>query len=178
MANHSMSRHPATEEGKVVRLADKIAYINHDIDDALRGHVIRETDLPPEPLKVLGHSFPTRIDRMIHNVIETSLKEGETMMSPEMEQAMMALRAAMFQTVYHIGSEAKKEERKAEKLIESLYLRMKAEPAWLPIAAQMKLKAGEEELDILICDYISSMSDNYAMRVYQDMFMPKRWDVL
>lgn len=177
IASHSMSRHLATEEGKVVRLADKIAYINHDIDDALRGQIIQESDLPREPLRVLGYSFKERIDRMIHNVISTSLQEETVTMSPETEQAMMELRASMFQNVY-LDSEAKKEEKKAEQLIESLFLKMMEDPSWLPVSAQMKLSRQEEEREVLVCDYIASMSDNYAMRVYQDMFMPRGWDVL
>lgn len=177
IGNHGMGRTPATEEGKVVRLADKIAYINHDIDDALRAHIIQESDLPEEPLKVLGYSFKDRIDSMIHSVIMTSLEAGETCMAPEAEKAMMDLRTAMFQSVY-IGSEAKREEKKAEKMIESLYYRIKDEPVWLPEHAREKLERGEEDIDVLICDYIASMSDTYAMHIYQEMYMPKGWDIM
>lgn len=174
--NHSMSRMPATAEGKVVRYADKIAYINHDIDDAIRGHVITQQDLPRDLLEILGFSFQDRIDHMIHDVIENSRQTGDISMSRITEQAMQDLRKAMFHSVY-IGSEAKKEEGKAEELIRSLYRKMKENLELLPGEYQDSLAAGEDE-DTVICDYISSMSDNYAMRTYEALFMPQGWSIV
>ena len=178
IANHSMSAMPSTEEGKVVRLADKIAYINHDIDDAIRAHIIREDDLPLEPRAVLGHSFRERINGLVHNVIETSRKEGSVQLSEDYLTAMMNLRAAMFRSVY-IGSEAKKEEKKAEELVEALYLEFIRDPErFLPELYQGRLQRGEEKLETVVCDYIASMSDNFALQVYTDLFIPKRWTVM
>lgn len=174
--NHSMSRMPNTDEGRVVRFADKIAYINHDIDDAIRGHVITEDDLPKEPLEVLGFTFQERIDHMIHDVIFSSLEAGQVCMSPVTEQAMKDLRTAMFHSVY-IGSEAKKEEGKAEELIRSLYLKMKENVELMPQEYRNSLERGEDP-DTVICDYISSMSDNYAMRIYEALFVPKGWSIV
>ena len=102
IVNHSMQRTPATLEGRVVRLADKIAYINHDIDDALRGHVITEEDLPSEYLDVLGHSFKERINTMIRDVIFSSLDQDDIRMSPRLMDAMMAVREYMSVSYTHL----------------------------------------------------------------------------
>ena len=174
--NHSMSRMPSTAEGKVVRYADKIAYINHDIDDAIRGQVITEEDLPRELLEILGFTFQERIDHLIHDVIQNSMQAGDVCMSGITERAMRDLRTAMFHSVY-IGSEAKKEEGKAEALVRSLYRKMKEKPELLPQEYLDSMAAGEDE-DTVICDYISSMSDNYAMRIYEALFVPKGWSIV
>ena len=178
IANHSMSAMPATEEGKVVRLADKIAYINHDIDDAVRAHIISEDELPLEPRKVLGFSFRERINGLVHNVIQTSARAGSVQLSDDYLKAMMDLRSAMYRSVY-IGSEAKKEEKKAEDMIAALYDVFISDPEkYLPALSLEKLVRGEEKSEILVCDYIASMSDNYAMQLFTDLFIPKRWTVM
>ncbi|MBO6158332.1 MAG: deoxyguanosinetriphosphate triphosphohydrolase [Firmicutes bacterium] len=178
IANHSMSSMPSTQEGRVVRLSDKIAYINHDIDDAIRARIIQEEDLPLEPRKVLGFSFRERINGLVHNVIETSMQRGEVMLSEEYLKAMMELRAAMFRSVY-VGSEAKKEEKKAEDMIGALYQEFMKDPErfLLPLFLQ-RLKDGEDSASVLVCDQIASMSDNYAINLYEDIFIPKRWTVM
>lgn len=175
--NHSLKGTPNTEEGKVVRFADKIAYINHDIDDAVRGHVLTEDDLPLEPRKVLGFTFRDRINFLVHDVISTSLQNGTVSMSDECYHAMNDLRSAMFDEVY-IGSEAKREEKKAEEMIGQMYQRMYKEPErWLPASELEKWHEGKEPLQVLVCDYIASMSDNFAMHVFSSMYMPKGWNV-
>ena len=177
IVNHSMKSTPSTEEGKVVRFSDKIAYINHDIDDAIRGHILTEEDLPKEPCEVLGHSFRDRINCLVHDVIETSLQEGSVQMSPTVEKAMMDLRAAMFQEVY-IGSEAKKEEKKAEEMIGIIYRKILEDPSWLPESSLEKLKEGSDPIEVLICDYIASMSDNFALHIFKEMYVPSGWSIL
>ena len=174
IVNHSMQRTPATLEGRVVRLADKIAYINHDIDDALRGHVIAEEDLPSEYLDVLGHSFKERINTMIRDVISSSLNQDDILMSPRLMDAMMAVREYMFCSVY-IGSEAKKEEKKAEVMIEQLYRKFMEDPCRMP--EEYAARIGNEEKETVICDYIAGMSDTYAIRLYEQLFVPKGWDI-
>ena len=174
IVNHSMQRTPATLEGRVVRLADKIAYINHDIDDALRGHVITEEDLPSEYLDVLGHSFKERINTMIRDVIFSSLDQDDIRMSPRLMDAMMAVREYMFCSVY-IGSEAKKEEKKAEFMIEQLYRKFMEDPCRMPEEYAARVSA--EEKETVICDYIAGMSDTYAIRLYEQLFVPKGWDI-
>ena len=175
IVNHSIQRTPATLEGRVVRLADKIAYINHDIDDALRGHVIAEEDLPCEYLDVLGHSFKERINNIIRDVIFCSLDRDDIQMSPRFMDAMMAVRQYMFSSVY-IGSEAKKEEKKAELLIEQLYRKFMEDPCRMP--AEYVARVDSEEREVVICDYISGMSDSYAIRLYERIFVPRGWDVI
>ena len=177
--NHSMKAMPFTEEGKVVRLSDKIAYLNHDIDDAVRAHILKEEDLPLEPREVLGHSFRDRINCLVHDVIDSSIEDGVVRMSPHVETAMMDLREAMFATVYNIGSEAKNEEKKAEEMIGALYRRMMESPRkYLPEAEIRRLDLDQDPLEVLVCDYIASMSDNYAMKVYEDIFLPTRWKTM
>ncbi len=174
--NHSMKSMPFTEEGKIVRLSDKIAYLNHDIDDAIRAHILTEDDLPKGPREVLGSSFRDRINCLVHDVINSSMEDGIVRMSPEVEEAMMSLRESMFATVYNIGSEAKKEEKKAEEMIGALYKRILESPRkYLPEAEAKRLVKDLDPLEVLVCDYIASMSDNYAMNVYSEIFMPRGW---
>lgn len=176
--NHSMSSMPQTEEGKIVRLSDKIAYINHDIDDSIRARIITEDDLPVGPRKVLGFSFRDRINSMVHDVIKTSQIKGTVCMSEEFLQAMMDLRKAMFDEVY-IGSDAKKEENKAERMIELLYREFVRDPEkYLPQPYLGRLREGRDTPEVLVCDYIASMSDNYAMYTFQEIFVPHGWAVL
>ena len=171
---HTGSRIPETLEGQVVRTSDRIAYINHDIDDALRGHVITEEDLPSEYLDVLGHSFKERINTMIRDVIFSSLDQDDIRMSPRLMDAMMAVREYMFCSVY-IGSEAKKEEKKAEFMIEQLYRKFMEDPCRMPEEYAARVSA--EEKETVICDYIAGMSDTYAIRLYEQLFVPKGWDI-
>lgn len=177
--NHSMKRMPFTEEGKVVRFSDKIAYLNHDIDDAVRAHILTEEDLPIEPRNILGHTFRDRINCLVHDVIDSSLANGSVTMSEPIEHAMMQLREAMFAEVYNIGSEAKAEETKAQEMIAALYQRILEDPEqYLPDYLKERMRQGLDPVDVLVCDYIASCSDNYAMRVYSDLFMPRGWHLV
>ncbi len=98
-------------------------------------------------------------------------------MSPTVEKAMMDLRAAMFQEVY-IGSEAKKEEKKAEEMIGIIYRKILEDPSWLPESSLEKLKEGSDPIEVLICDYIASMSDNFALHIFKEMYVPSGWSIL
>ncbi len=118
--NHKSAGTPHTLEGQIVRLSDKIAYINHDIDDAIRGGVLKEEDIPKTYREILGNSTRVRLDTMIHNVIINSMDQPEIRMSPEVEQATMALRAFMFENVYK-NPVAKGEEEKAINMVTNLY---------------------------------------------------------
>ena len=173
--NHPTAGNPHTLEGQVIRLSDKIAYINHDIDDAIRGKVIREEDLPLCCTDVLGHSVKERLNCMIRDVIARSLDEPVIRMTPEVYDAMMRLRQFMFDHVY-TGSTAKAEEGKAEQMIASLVDWFRDYPETLPQEYTQRLEFGDS-LDTVICDYVSGMSDHYAVRCFQKFFVPKAWDV-
>ena len=178
IGNHSLSDMPMTNEGKIVRLSDKIAYINHDIDDAIRGEILTEADLPKEATDVLGHSFRDRINGLVHDVIETSLAKGEVDMSPECFKAMTTLRKRLYELVY-IGSAAKAEEAKAEEMIGLLYGRFIQDPeAYLPEFYLDRLRRGVDPDYVLVCDYIASMSDNYCTAVFRSIYEPKAWTLL
>lgn len=118
--NHKSAGTPHTLEGQIVRLSDKIAYINHDIDDAIRGGVLKEEDIPKPYREILGNSTRVRLDTMIHNVIINSMDQPEIRMSPEVERATMDLRAFMFENVYK-NPVAKGEEEKAINMVTNLY---------------------------------------------------------
>ena len=118
--NHKSAGTPHTLEGQIVRLSDKIAYINHDIDDAIRGGVLKEEDIPKTYREILGNSTRVRLDTMIHNVIINSMDQPEIRMSPEVERATMDLRAFMFENVYK-NPVAKGEEEKAINMVTNLY---------------------------------------------------------
>lgn len=175
MANHSIRKMPSTMEGQVVRLADKMAYIHHDTDDAIRGQIIREEELPKDCCDILGHNVKERLNRMIRDVISMSMDQPEIRMTPEVQDAMMRLRQFMFDRVY-IGSLAKREEAKAERLVGELVDWFRDHPDDLSQESLSRLKLGDS-LDTIICDYVSGMSDNYAVRCFQKFYVPKAWDV-
>ena len=175
IVNHSISKMPHTMEGQVVRIADKMAYIHHDIDDAIRGGVLRESDLPEECTDVLGHTVKGRLNVMIRDAIRNSLGQDHISMTEEVQTAMMKLRQYMFENVY-IGSIAKTEEGKAEQVVERLVDFFHDYPEELPAEYAKRLMLGDTQ-ETVICDYVSGMSDNYAIRTYERLFVPRGWDV-
>ncbi|GAV25507.1 deoxyguanosinetriphosphate triphosphohydrolase [Carboxydothermus islandicus] len=160
---------PSTLEGQVVRLADRIAYINHDIDDAIRAGVLKEEDLPKDCIKILGSRHRDRINTMVTDVIKSSLNKPKIIMSPEVEWAMLELRSFMFKTVY-IGSEPKKEEKKAKLLIKMLYEHYLENVYQLPGEFQNIVK--NEGPERAVADYIAGMTDRYALKIYKELFIP------
>jgi len=169
---HTGEKRADTLEGRIVRFADRIAYINHDIEDAIRGGVISQDELPKSCLKVLGNTSGERINNMIVNIIENSRDKDEISMSAEYQEATEELRNFMFQNVY-IGSSAKAEEGKAENLIRSLYERLMEKPGLLP--EEFFKKIDEEGIERVVCDYIAGMTDRYAINVFNSIFIPARW---
>ena len=154
---------PSTLEGKIVRLSDKIAYINHDIDDAIRAQVLQEEDIPVKYREVLGFSTQERLNTLIHDIIEQSWEKNEICMSPDVAQAMQGLRQFMFQNVY-TNPVAKGEETKAKELLERACLCIIHE-AYGPAAWRYYLPdAGgrAKKDDRVVCDYIAGMTDQYA----------------
>ena len=174
--NHRTSGHPATLEGNVVRLSDKIAYINHDIDDAIRGKIMKEEDLPREYTDILGNSVHERLNIMIHDIIEHSQDKPEVAMSPEREEAMHGLRRWMFDHVYHDGI-AKAEEGRAQQMVEMLYGYYMAHPEELPEESHRIMEIRNETKERAVCDYIAGMTDIYAIDRFKELFIPKAWSV-
>lgn len=163
-----------TLEGQIVRLADKIAYINHDIDDAMRGGIIYPLDIPLEVSQVLGFDHSGRINTLTGDVIRASQGKDEIVQSPACGQAMAALRSFMFEAVYH-NPLAKGEESKAQEMIARLFEHYQKKPDELPPDYQdIRLREG---VDRAACDYIAGMTDNYAVEKYCEAFVPLAWSV-
>lgn len=170
---HVWGLEPATLEGQVVQFADRIAYINHDIDDAIRAGILKEEDLPEECLKILGFSKRERINTLIVDIIKNSIDKPKITMSKEVFEAMGLLREFMFKKVY-IGSEAKRDENKAKYIIQSLYEYFMSNIDALPDDVKKDIdKFGKEQA---IIDYIAGMSDRYAMRKFYEIFLPSPWN--
>jgi dGTPase len=170
--NHTGKDKPSTLEGMVVKFADRIAYINHDIDDALRGEVIKERDIPADLLETLGHSHSERINTMICALVEESAGKDHVSMQPTIYEATMRLREFMFQNVYE-DSLAKREEKKAQNVLTSLYEWFRKHPDKLPEEYKEFLQTND--LDRVICDYIAGMTDSFALYLYQEIYIPKSW---
>lgn len=173
--NHQTRLMPSTMEGKIVRLSDKIAYINHDIDDAIRGKVLSEKDLPAEYREILGNTTRKRLNTLIHNIITNSLGKNDICMSEDVEQAMKGLRKFMFENVYR-NSMAKGEEERAKDLLNRLFYYYNKHIDCLPKQYLLMLEQGEER-ERVVCDYIAGMTDRYAIAKFEEYFMPKAWQI-
>ncbi len=171
--NHQMSSHPSTPEGQVVRLADKIAYIHHDVDDALRAGILTENDLPSGITDIIGHTCNKRLDCFIHDIVTASTDSSEIRMSDTIGAAMQDMRSYMFEHVY-TNPVAKSEEGKAEELVKTLYTYFLEHTEMLPRYLLEILYKGEHAEQV-VCDYISSMTDRYATALYEDLFVPRTW---
>ena len=166
------NRIAATLEGNLVRLADRIAYINHDIDDAIRGGILQESDLPADCTAVLGHSKSARITTMISSVIAHGTDSMDMM--PEVRQAHDALHAFLYANVYS-NSAAKTEDFKAQMLVKRLYTYFREHLTEMP---QEYIEIAHRFTpDRAVCDYIAGMSDDYAIHMYEKLFVPRSWDV-
>lgn len=173
--NHQSKLMPHTLEGKIVRLSDKIAYINHDIDDAIRAQVLTEEDIPLELKKALGFTTKQRLNTLIHNIIMNSRDRDDIVMSAEIEQAMVELRKFMFENVYK-NPVAKGEEVKAKAMIEQLFHYYMEHIELLPGKYLTMLDAGEKE-ERVVSDYIAGMTDQYAIAKFSEFFLPQAWQV-
>ena len=176
MMNHSTSRMPKTMEGKIVRLSDKIAYINHDIDDAIRAGIIFEKDLPDYYTSVLGKSTKKRLDTLIRDVIVGSMDGKDIQMSPDIEEAMLGLRSYMFTNVY-TNPKAKSQEAKAQDLLKTLYEYYLGHPELMPEEYQYLIWEDLSPVEKVVCDYISGMTDQYAIEKYEELFIPSSWKI-
>ena len=173
--NHQTGTMPHTLEGKIVRLSDKIAYINHDIDDAIRAHIMVKEDIPRELCDILGHTTRERLDTLIHNIINNSIGKDDIVMSKDVETAMHRLRRFMFEHVYK-NPVAKGEEHKARELLKQLFYYYMEHIGLLPEKYIRMLGAGEKK-DRVVSDYISGMTDQYAITKFEEYFLPLAWQV-
>ena len=165
---------PFEIQGAQVRLADHIAYINHDIEDALRGGIIFPMDIPLEVSSVLGFTHKARIDTLVRDAIEASLGQPEIRQSPQVREAMLALKDFMFDSVY-TNPLAKGEEGKAQDMLRRLFEYYQKDPDRLPDDFQT-IRA-EEGVDRAVCDYIAGMTDPFAVERYKELFIPVGWTV-
>lgn len=175
--NHPTKGKPTTLEGQVVRFSDKIAYINHDIDDAIRGRIMDVVDLPKEFTDILGNNSRDRINILIHDIVRNSIEEDRIKMSPSIEDAMSGMRQFMFDHVY-VGSKAKDHEEKAKNLLIQLYLYFMKKPHILPVEFVEMIENEGETIERVVCDYIAGMTDRYAISKFYDLFIPTNWKEL
>lgn len=171
--NHQTSSMPATLEGKIVRLSDKIAYIHHDMDDAIRGNILRDSDVPKEVGDVIGYTTRERLDRFIHDIVNASFDQNDIRMSEEVAEAMKRMREFMFERVYQ-SPVAKAEEHKAENLVETLFHYFVKYKDEMPREFLFLLDRGEP-VERVVCDYIGAMTDRFAIALYEEIFIPKSW---
>lgn len=171
--NHTGDIIPETLEGRIVRIADRIAYVNHDIDDAVRGGIIAEEDIPREAIDFFGRHHGIRINNMVQDLIKASLDTPDIRMSESGWRILLELRQYLMNNVYS-RSPAKSEDEKAKKIIKALYQHYLENPDRLP--AEYKSENGDD-LMVRVADYVSGMTDRYAIRIYENLFIPKAWMV-
>lgn len=174
IVNHRTTGQPSTLEGKVIRMSDKIAYINHDIDDAIRGGILKESDLPARYTNVLGHSTKQRLDTLIHDIILQSIDKDDIIISPDVEEAMRGLRSYMFESVY-TNPVAKSEEVKVTKMLGEMYSYLLDNYEEIPLEFRMIEEQHNESRERVVCDYIAGMTDQYAEHIFKKIFIPVSW---
>jgi len=174
--NHKTSGKPSTLEGQIVKLCDKIAYINHDIDDAIRGKIITEDQIPKEYTDVLGSGLGERLDILTHDIIANSAGRDYIAMSPAIEEAMYKLREYMFESVY-TNKNAKDQEAQAERMIEQLFHYYNRHLELLPEEYYKRVKNQDEPAYRIVCDYIAGMTDRYAVAKFKELMIPSAWSV-
>jgi dGTPase len=170
---------PRTLEGQIVRVIDRVAYINHDIDDAVRAGLLSEGELPAEPIGVLGHSGSARIDRLVHDMVEHSERAGDIVQGPEAGPAMGELREFMFARVY-LGPAVRAEREKIAAVLSRLFDHYVEHPELLPAppggdGAAAVVSAEEAELALAqrVTDYLAGMTDRYCIRAYTELQVPR-----
>ena len=170
--NHKLSTTPKTLEGRAVSLADRIAYINHDIDDAINGGFITIDDIPKDLIETLGSTSRSRINTMLSSIYASSEGQNKVEMQPEIHDATMRLRAFLFERVYN-DKAFRDEEERAKRMLTALYTYYKKSPEKMPEFYFKRLEIND--IDTVLCDYISGMSDMYAVKSFSEIFIPKNW---
>jgi dGTPase len=152
---HTGEQEPATHEGKIVRIVDRIAYVNHDIDDALRYGLLTERNLPVDEIELLGATGSERIDTLVHDLVEASEAAGDVVQGDEVGDAMLSLRSFMFERVY-LGPQVMPEHERARRIVRAIFDALVAEPERLP--------PGEGEPAMRVTDYLAGMTDRFALQ--------------
>ncbi|NLA85947.1 MAG: HD domain-containing protein, partial [Clostridiales bacterium] len=171
---HTSGRVPETLEGQVVRFSDRAAYINHDVDDALRAGILKESDIPEEFKCALGDNYSVRIDTMIKDIIMASAESCEICMSPGIRFVFDSFHNFMFENVY-TNMQAKSEEKKVYGILNGIFEYYIKNPDKLP--DDYRKIAEEDGLRRATADYVSGMTDKYAIARYNDLFIPEAWQV-
>jgi dGTPase len=162
---------PATLEGRIVRVIDRVAYINHDIDDAVRAGLLHERDLPREPIATLGHSGAERIDALVHDMVEHSERAGDIVQGDEAGAAMNELREFMFDRVY-LGPAVRAEHAKISSVVKRLFEHYADHPELLPVM-RGNTPRSEQEVARGVTDYLAGMTDRYCIRAYTELQVPQ-----
>ena len=171
---HTGDRIPETLEGQIVRRADQMAYVNHDIDDAIRAGILKTEDLPKNVCKVLGYTHSQRIDTLVCDAIEASRGENKICLTPAVDNALAELRSFMFEHVYR-NPVAKGQESKARDMLKRLYDYYYNHPEAIPVDFQPQLSF--DGMERTVCDYIAGMTDKYAVDKFSEIFIPMGWHV-
>ena len=171
---HTGDPWPETLEGQIVRRSDQIAYVNHDIDDAIRAGILTNDDIPDEITDILGHDHSTRINTLVTDIIRVSREAGAVCLSPYVEKALKDLRSFMFEHVYR-NPVAKGEESKAKDMLSRMFEYYITHPEALPEDFHPQLSF--EGLERTVSDYIAGMTDNYAVDKFTEIFIPTGWHV-
>jgi dGTPase len=174
IVGHTGAQVPETLEGQVVRYSDRFAYVNHDIDDAIRAGILRGEDIPNEISCVLGKNYSQRINTLVCDMVQSSRETGTICLSPQVETALLDLRSFMFERVYR-NPVAKGEESKAQEMLMRLYEYYIAHPEALPEDFQPQLSF--DGMERTVCDYIAGMTDKYAVDKYSQIFVPMGWQI-
>ena len=171
---HTGARIPETMEGQIIRRADQIAYVNHDIDDAVRAGIMTDSDIPKSILKVLGNTHSERINTLVCDAVNVSREAGKIALSPIVEKNLGDLRSFMFAHVYR-NPIAKGEETKAKEMLKRLYEYYYTHPEAIPEDFQPQMSF--DGMERTVCDYIAGMTDKYAIDKYTEIFIPMGWNV-
>ncbi|MBR2353863.1 MAG: deoxyguanosinetriphosphate triphosphohydrolase [Clostridia bacterium] len=172
IVNHTGKSRASTLEGSIVKFADRIAYINHDIDDACRGGILSVRDIPKRLRDVLGETHSERIDTMVNSVIRASTGKPRIAMEDEIQAATDELRDFLFESVYR-NPIAKSEERKAQEMLIRLFDHFVSHPEGMPELYRRNCET--EAVERCVCDFLSGMTDRYAIEIYSGLYIPKVW---
>jgi len=174
--SHRTECTPATLEGKVVQICDKIAYMNHDIDDALRAKVITQWDIPRRIMDTLGTTSIVRIDLLVRSLVETSMGKNDILLPPGLASVLRELRSYLFENIYE-NQLHQKERNKIQGMLKLLYEHYLSSPGELPEDLRLRAQSGlETDKARAVADYIAGMTDRFAMKRFEEIFMPVAWE--